>query len=97
MTVMTESGIKEKLRQRWWRSEPCAAETPLTAYRSIGLWEVGCSPHAGIRSWMSVLWLMLCHIPLDVRMSSFIMRWNNYCHFLVNTNSGIRGWLPHPL
>ncbi|XP_047482709.1 uncharacterized protein LOC125034786 [Penaeus chinensis] len=40
MTVMTESGIKEKLRQKWWRSEPCAAETPLTAYNSIGLWEV---------------------------------------------------------
>ncbi|KAK3876532.1 hypothetical protein Pcinc_018693 [Petrolisthes cinctipes] len=37
---MSESGILEKLRQRWWSGQPCPDATTVTAYQSVELWKV---------------------------------------------------------
>ncbi|KAK4301138.1 hypothetical protein Pmani_026704 [Petrolisthes manimaculis] len=37
---MSESGILEKLRQRWWSGQPCPDATTVTAYQSVQLSKV---------------------------------------------------------
>ncbi|XP_068228490.1 uncharacterized protein [Palaemon carinicauda] len=40
MALVSESGIMEKLRSRWWRAEPCAEGLMVTSYDSINILEV---------------------------------------------------------
>ncbi|XP_042234822.1 uncharacterized protein LOC121874659 [Homarus americanus] len=56
MSLMDESGILEKLRQRWWRGQPCEDIGTVTAYQSLGLWEV-CS--AGLLMLVGVVMAVL--------------------------------------
>ncbi|XP_064115325.1 glutamate receptor ionotropic, kainate glr-3-like [Macrobrachium nipponense] len=40
MALMSESGIMEKLRSRWWRAETCDEGLMVTSYESISILEV---------------------------------------------------------
>ncbi|XP_045117991.1 uncharacterized protein LOC123508376 [Portunus trituberculatus] len=40
LSLMSESGILEKLRQKWWSAQPCPSAATLTAYHSISMMEV---------------------------------------------------------
>ncbi|XP_050688703.1 uncharacterized protein LOC126981542 isoform X2 [Eriocheir sinensis] len=40
LSLMSESGITEKLRQKWWSAQPCPSAATLTAYHSIQMMEV---------------------------------------------------------
>ncbi|XP_069955878.1 glutamate receptor ionotropic, delta-2-like isoform X2 [Cherax quadricarinatus] len=40
LAVMSETGVLDKLRERWWRAQSCPDEDTLTSYDSVDLWEV---------------------------------------------------------